>query len=206
MGCDRTDKRAASAGVLPFLFADCSKSPQRNATIGMYNKGAVRERQTGRPPNLRLSLRSHAGYLLRVPLLQAGHSRSLKKTVPRQCEAIAVARTDYQIPPDSRKCSGVSIPQAVSLSPPFHDTACILFLAQKVPGALPFGGVHPVLLYVRFFAGCFQQPVGKEGGSSPQRKPQHHPAQNVGGEVDVEVQPGKGDEGGKDQRCRSWFG
>ena len=79
----------------------------------------------------------------------------LKKTVPRQCEAIAVARTDYQIPPDSRKCSGVSIPQAVSLSPPFHDTACILFLAQKVPGALPFGGVHPVLLYVRFFAGCF---------------------------------------------------
>ena len=120
--------------MLPFLFADCSKTPQRNATIGMYNKGAVRERQTGRPPNLRLSLPSHAGYLLRVPLLWAGHSRSLKKTVPRQCEAIAVARTDYQIPPDSRKCSGVSIPQAVSLSPPFHDTACILFWAQKSTG------------------------------------------------------------------------
>ena len=81
-----------------FLFAICSKSTQRNSIFIRYNKGAVREDHSERAPpkNLQTQARmiaANAAPLKHCPPPMRGNSRR--------------RRTDYQTPPDSRKCLGV---------------------------------------------------------------------------------------------------
>ena len=122
------------------LFADCSKSPQRNATIYRYNKGAVRERRIGCPPQTSALLPTMPmqAIFCGCRCKRAGHSRPSKKSVLRPCEAIARARADNQIPPDKPQMfRGFHNRRQCRFPPPFHDTACI-FCAQKserLPGS-----------------------------------------------------------------------
>ena len=103
------------------LFSNCSKTPQRNATIDRYNKGAVREMQKDLP-------KARMGFRLRGRVRQHSPADSYKNTVPLLMPwQSPEQRTDYQIPPDPPQSSGVSIPQPAPLYPPFHGAGCFCF-------------------------------------------------------------------------------
>ena len=108
------------------LFANCSKLPQRIATIVWHNKGALRENGTDIPHNLRkvLPAKPMQAHFPAGAAAAAAHSRPIKNCLPFLCEAIA--RTADRLPNPSQ-CSGVPIQQAVSLSSSF-PRHCLLFV------------------------------------------------------------------------------
>lgn len=81
-----------------FLFAICSKSPQRNSIFIRYNKGAVREDHSERAPPKNLQTQAR---------MIAANAAPLKHCPPPMRGNSQRRRTDYQTPPDSRKCLGV---------------------------------------------------------------------------------------------------
>ena len=81
-----------------FLFAICSKSPQRNSIFIRYNKGAVREKRSERAPPKDLQTQAR---------MIAANAAPLKHCPPPMRGNSQRRRTDYQTPPDSRKCLGV---------------------------------------------------------------------------------------------------
>lgn len=81
-----------------FLFAICSKSPQRNSIFIRYNKGAVREDRSERAPPKNLQTQAR---------MIAANAAPLKHCPPPMRGNSQRRRTDYQTPPDSRKCLGV---------------------------------------------------------------------------------------------------
>lgn len=81
-----------------FLFAICSKSTQRNSIFIRYNKGAVREDHSERAPPKDLQTQAR---------MIAASAAPLKYCPPPMRGNSQRRRTDYQTPPDSRKCLGV---------------------------------------------------------------------------------------------------
>ena len=81
-----------------FLFAICSKSPQRNSIFIRYNKGAVREDRFERAPPKDLQTQAR---------MIAANAAPLKHCPPPMRGNSQRRWTDYQTPPDSRKCLGV---------------------------------------------------------------------------------------------------
>ena len=80
------------------LFANCSKLPQRIATIIWHNKGALRENGTDIPHNLRkvLPAKPMQAHFPAGAAAAAAHSRPIKNCLPFLCEAIA--RTADRLP------------------------------------------------------------------------------------------------------------
>ena len=112
------------------LFANCSKLPQRIATIVWHNKGALRENGTDIPHNLRkvLPAKAHAGTFPCGCGRSSGAPQAHKKLYPFLCEAIA--RTADRLPNPSgpsRNVQGFLYSRQCRFPPPFHDTACFLF-------------------------------------------------------------------------------
>lgn len=60
-----------------------------------------------------------------------------------------------------------------------------------------------LFLYDLLFLGAIRHMVCDCGGRSAQRHAQHGAAENIGGEMHIEVQPGKGDKGRQHQRGRA---
>lgn len=80
------------------LFADCSKLTQRNSIFIRYNKGAVREDRSERAPPKNLQTQAR---------MIAANAAPLKHCPPPMRGNSQRRWTDYQTPPDSRKCLGV---------------------------------------------------------------------------------------------------
>lgn len=80
------------------LFADCSKLTQRNSIFIRYNKSAVREDRSERAPPKNLQTQAR---------MIAANAAPLKHCPPPMRGNSQRRRTDYQTPPDSRKCLGV---------------------------------------------------------------------------------------------------
>ena len=112
------------------LFANCSKLPQRIATIVWHNKGALRENGTDIPHNLPkvLPAKAHAGIFPCGCGRSSGAQQAHKKLSP------VSMRGNSQNGGQTTKsllfkpqCSGVPIQQAVSLSSSF-PRHCLLFV------------------------------------------------------------------------------
>ena len=122
-----------------FLFAICSKSTQRNSIFIRYNKGAVREDRSERAPPKNLQTQAR---------MIAANAAPLKHCPPPMRGNSQRRWTDYQTPPDSRKCLGVPpYRQAAPLSPPFHG-GCLSFCFPVIETKRKKGTEHfaPCLL------------------------------------------------------------
>lgn len=112
------------------LFANCSKLPQRIATIVWHNKGALRENGTDIPHNLRkvLPAKAHAGTFSCGCGRSSGAQQAHKKLSPVSMRGNSQnggqTTKSLLIKP---QCSGVPIQQAVSLSSSF-PRHCLLFV------------------------------------------------------------------------------
>ena len=112
------------------LFANCSKLPQRIATIVWHNKGALRENGTDIPHNLRkvLPAKAHAGTFPCGCGRSSGAPQAHKKLSPVSMRGNSQnggqTTKSLLIKP---QCSGVPIQQAVSLSSSF-PRHCLLFV------------------------------------------------------------------------------
>ena len=112
------------------LFANCSKLPQRIATIVWHNKGALRENGTDIPHNLRKVLpeKAHAGTFPCRCGRSSGAQQAHKKLSPVSMRGNSQnggqTTKSLLIKP---QCSGVPIQQAVSLSSSF-PRHCLLFV------------------------------------------------------------------------------
>lgn len=112
------------------LFANCSKLPQRIATIVWHNKGALRENGTDIPHNLRkvLPAKTHAGTFPCGCGRSSGAQQAHKKLSPVSMRGNSQnggqTTKSLLIKP---QCSGVPIQQAVSLSSSF-PRHCLLFV------------------------------------------------------------------------------
>ena len=113
-----------------YLFANCSKLPQRIATIVWHNKGALRENRTDIPHNLRkvLPAKAHAGTFPCGCGRSSGAQQAHKKLSPVSMRGNSQnggqTTKSLLIKP---QCSGVPIQQAVSLSSSF-PRHCLLFV------------------------------------------------------------------------------
>ena len=113
-----------------YLFANCSKLPQRIATIVWHNKGALRENGTDIPHNLRkvLPAKAHAGTFPCGCGRSSGAQQAHKKLSPVSMRGNSQnggqTTKSLLIKP---QCSGVPIQQAVSLSSSF-PRHCLLFV------------------------------------------------------------------------------
>ena len=112
------------------LFANCSKLPQKIATIVWHNKGALRENGTDIPHNLRkvLPAKAHAGTFPCGCGRSSGAQQAHKKLSPVSMRGNSQnggqTTKSLLIKP---QCSGVPIQQAVSLSSSF-PRHCLLFV------------------------------------------------------------------------------
>lgn len=112
------------------LFANCSKLPQRIATIVWHNKGALRENGTDIPHNLRkvLPAKAHAGTFPCGCGRSSGAPQAHKKLSPVSMRGNSQngGQTTKSLL-TKPQCSGVPIQQAVSLSSSF-PRHCLLFV------------------------------------------------------------------------------
>lgn len=112
------------------LFANCSKLPQRIATIVWHNKGALRENGTDIPHNLRkvLPAKAHAGTFPCGCGRSSGAQQAHKKLSPVSMRGNSQngGQTTKSLL-TKPQCSGVPIQQAVSLSSSF-PRHCLLFV------------------------------------------------------------------------------
>ena len=112
------------------LFANCSKLPQRIATIVWHNKGALRENGTDIPHNLRkvLPAKTHAGTFSCGCGRSSGAQQAHKKLSPVSMRGNSQngGQTTKSLL-TKPQCSGVPIQQAVSLSSSF-PRHCLLFV------------------------------------------------------------------------------
>lgn len=112
------------------LFANCSKLPQRIATIVWHNKGALRESGTDIPHNLRkvLPAKAHAGTFPCGCGRSSGAQQAHKKLSPVSMRGNSQngGQTTKSLL-TKPQCSGVPIQQAVSLSSSF-PRHCLLFV------------------------------------------------------------------------------
>ena len=116
------------------LFANCSKLPQRIATIVWHNKGALRENGTDIPHNLRKALPQPMQAHFPVgAAAAAAHSRPIKKLSPVSMRGNSQngGQTTKSLL-TKPQCSGVPIQQAVSLSSSF-PRHCLLFVCAFFP-------------------------------------------------------------------------
>ena len=138
------------------LFANCSKLPQRIATIIWHNKGALRENGTDIPHNLRkvLPAKAHAGIFPCGCGRSSGAQQAHKKLSPVSMRGNSQnggqTTKSLLIKP---QCSGVPIQQAVSLSSSF-PRHCLLFCLRFFPqnaGRRKVGGTAlvPGLLHTK---------------------------------------------------------
>lgn len=112
------------------LFANCSKLPQKIATIVWHNKGAFRENGTDIPHNLRkvLPAKAHAGTFSCGCGRSSGAQQAHKKLSPVSMRGNSQngGQTTKSLL-TKPQCSGVPIQQAVSLSSSF-PRHCLLFV------------------------------------------------------------------------------
>ena len=112
------------------LFANCSKLPQKIATIVWHNKGALRENGTDLPHNLRkiLPAKAHAGTFSCGCGRSSGAQQAHKKLSPVSMRGNSQngGQTTKSLL-TKPQCSGVPIQQAVSLSSSF-PRHCLLFV------------------------------------------------------------------------------
>lgn len=112
------------------LFANCSKLPQKIATIVWHNKGALRENGTDIPHNLRkvLPAKAHAGTFPCGCGRSSGAQQAHKKLSPVSMRGNSQngGQTTKSLL-TKPQCSGVPIQQAVSLSSSF-PRHCLLFV------------------------------------------------------------------------------
>ena len=112
------------------LFANCSKLPQKIATIVWHNKGALRENGTDIPHNLRkvLPAKAHAGTFSCGCGRSSGAQQAHKKLSPVSMRGNSQngGQTTKSLL-TKPQCSGVPIQQAVSLSSSF-PRHCLLFV------------------------------------------------------------------------------
>lgn len=117
------------------LFANCSKLPQRIATIVWHNKGALRENGTDIPHNLRkvLPAKAHAGTFPCGCGRSSGAPQAHKKLSPVSMRGNSQngGQTTKSLL-TKPQCSGVPIQQAVSLSSSF-PRHCLLFVCAFFP-------------------------------------------------------------------------
>lgn len=117
------------------LFANCSKLPQRIATIVWHNKGALRENGTDIPHNLRkvLPAKAHAGTFSCGCGRSSGAPQAHKKLSPVSMRGNSQngGQTTKSLL-TKPQCSGVPIQQAVSLSSSF-PRHCLLFVCAFFP-------------------------------------------------------------------------
>ena len=117
------------------LFANCSKLPQRIATIVWHNKGALRENGTDIPHNLRkvLPAKAHAGTFPCECGRSSGAPQAHKKLSPVSMRGNSQngGQTTKSLL-TKPQCSGVPIQQAVSLSSSF-PRHCLLFVCAFFP-------------------------------------------------------------------------
>ena len=117
------------------LFANCSKLPQRIATIVWHNKGALRENGTDIPHNLRkvLPANAHAGTFPCGCGRSSGAQQAHKKLSPVSMRGNSQngGQTTKSLL-TKPQCSGVPIQQAVSLSSSF-PRHCLLFVCAFFP-------------------------------------------------------------------------
>ena len=117
-----------------YLFANCSKLPQRIATIVWHNKGALRENGTDIPHNLRKVLpeKAHAGTFSCGCGRSSGAQQAHKKLSPVSMRGNSQnggqTTKSLLIKP---QCSGVPIQQAVSLSSSFPRHCLHFVLGAK---------------------------------------------------------------------------
>ena len=113
-----------------YLFANCSKLPQKIATIVWHNKGALRENGTDLPHNLRkvLPAKAHAGTFSCGCGRSSGAQQAHKKLSPVSMRGNSQngGQTTKSLL-TKPQCSGVPIQQAVSLSSSF-PRHCLLFV------------------------------------------------------------------------------
>ena len=140
----RVTEKSANFSVTLFsqvrrLFANCSKLPQRIATIVWHNKGALRENGTDIPHNLRkvLPAKAHAGTFPCGCGRSSGAQQAHKKLSPVSMRGNSQnggqTTKSLLIKP---QCSGVPIQQTVSLSSSF-PRHCLLFVcavSNRLPG------------------------------------------------------------------------
>ena len=128
----RKPGRFLHCGIHPCgrLFANCSKLPQRIATIIWHNKGALRENGTDIPHNLRkvLPAKAHAGTIPCGCGRSSGAQQAHKKLSPVSMRGNSQngGQTTKSLL-TKPQCSGVPIQQAVSLSSSF-PRHCLLFV------------------------------------------------------------------------------
>ena len=112
------------------LFANCSKLPQKIATIVWHNKDALRENGTDIPHNLRkvLPAKAHAGTFSCGCGRSSGAQQAHKKLSPVSMRGNSQngGQTTKSLL-TKPQCSGVPIQQAVSLSSSF-PRHCLLFV------------------------------------------------------------------------------
>ena len=112
------------------IFANCSKLPQKIATIVWHNKGALRENGTDIPHNLRkvLPAKAHAGTFSCGCGRSSGAQQAHKKLSPVSMRGNSQngGQTTKSLL-TKPQCSGVPIQQAVSLSSSF-PRHCLLFV------------------------------------------------------------------------------
>ena len=112
------------------IFANCSKLPQKIATIVWHNKGALRENGTDLPHNLRkvLPAKAHAGTFSCGCGRSSGAQQAHKKLSPVSMRGNSQngGQTTKSLL-TKPQCSGVPIQQAVSLSSSF-PRHCLLFV------------------------------------------------------------------------------
>ena len=117
------------------IFANCSKLPQKIATIVWHNKGALRENGTDIPHNLRkvLPAKAHAGTFPCGCGRSSGAPQAHKKLSPVSMRGNSQngGQTTKSLL-TKPQCSGVPIQQAVSLSSSF-PRHCLLFVCAFFP-------------------------------------------------------------------------